>query len=60
VKFVISEVIPADVPPPDGSEASRRHRTRGGWDGEPSMLLCFGSKAVIKSVVMRRPRFGNE
>jgi hypothetical protein len=59
-KFVISEVIPFDVRPPDESETGRRHWIHSSADGEPSILLGISSKAVIKYVVMRRPRFGNE
>jgi hypothetical protein len=38
------------------------HRTRemGQLSGELQMLLCFGSKAIVKYVVMRRPIFDNE
>jgi hypothetical protein len=45
---------PEDLPP-DRAEMSRRQPR-----GELQMLLCFGSKAIIKYVAMRRPIFGNE
>jgi hypothetical protein len=35
-------------------------REMGQLGGELQMLLCFGSKAIIKYVVMRRTIFDNE
>jgi hypothetical protein len=42
------------------AELSQWHRTRGSWGEKLQMLLCFGSKAIIKYVAMRRSIFGNE
>jgi hypothetical protein len=57
-KFAVPEAILADVHRSDEAEMSRRHEKPGSSGGELQMLLCFGSKAMIKYVAMYRPMMG--
>jgi hypothetical protein len=53
------EVNHVDIREPDEAATSWWHWKRGSSGGELEILLCFGSKIIVKSVAMRRPRFGN-